>query len=155
MMSMDNVRQEQVSVAVPSLRSGTATEAPRPDPEVPEKAKRRRFTARYKLRVLQEAEACREPGQLGALLRREGLYSSHLAQWRRARREGSLKALSKQRGPKGRRREPVAVENEQLRKENARLRRRLEQAQMVLEIQKKASEILGIPLNPPPSDDDA
>ena len=155
MMSMDNGRQEQVSVAVPSLRSGTATEARRPDPEVPEKAKRRRFTARYKLRVLQEAEACREPGQLGALLRREGLYSSHLAQWRRARREGSLKALSKQRGPKGRRREPVATENEQLRKENARLRRRLEQAQMVLEIQKKASEILGIPLNPPPSDDDA
>ncbi|MDE2887797.1 MAG: hypothetical protein OXR72_06250, partial [Gemmatimonadota bacterium] len=88
------------------------------------------------------------------LLRREGLYSSQLTQWRRARREGSLKALSRQRGPRGRRRDTVAVENEHLRKENARLRRRLEQAQTMLEIQKKASEILGIPLNPPPADDD-
>ena len=119
-----------------------------------EKAKRRRFSAQYKLRVLEEADACREPGQIAALLRREGLYSSHLAEWRRARREGSLKALARPRGPKGRRHDPVAAENEQLRKQNARLRRRLEQAQMILEIQKKASEILGIPLNPPPSDDD-
>ena len=118
------------------------------------KAKRRHFSAQYKLRVLEEADACQEPGEIGALLRREGLYSSHLVVWRRARREGSLKALTKPRGPKGRRRDPVAVENEQLRKENARLRRHLEQAQTILEIQKKASELLGIPLNPPPSDDD-
>ena len=155
-MGTSNGRGERVSVAVevPERSGGTSTAAARPDPEVPEKAKRRRFSAQYKLRVLEEADACREPGQIAALLRREGLYSSHLAQWRRARREGSLKALARSRGPKGRRRDPVAAENEQLRKENAGLRRRLEQAQMILEIQKKASEILGIPLNPPPSDDD-
>ena len=94
MMSMDNGRQEQVSVAVPERSEGTATEARRPDPEVPEKAKRRRFTARYKLRVLQEAEACREAGQLGALLRREGLYSSHLAQWRRTWRSEGIGSVN-------------------------------------------------------------
>ena len=125
------------------------------DPEVPARAKRRRFTAEYKLRVLEEAEASREPGEVAALLRREGLYSSHLAEWRRARRpRGSLKALAKPRGPQGRRRDRVAEENEQLRKENVRLRRRLQQAQAILEIQKKASEILGTPLNPPPCESD-
>jgi hypothetical protein len=88
------------------------------------------------------------------LLRREGLYSSHLAEWRRSRREGSLKALAKPRGPKGRGRDPVSVENEQLRKENARLRQRLKQAETILEIQKKTSELLGIPLNRPANADD-
>ena len=151
-MGTGNGRGERVSV--PERSGGTSTESPRPDPEVPDKAKRRHFSAQYKLRVLEEADACREPGAISALLRREGLFSSHLAEWRRARREGSLKALAKARGPKGRRRDPVTAENEQLRKENARLRRHLEQAQTILEIQKKASELLGIPLNPPPSDDD-
>ena len=154
MTGTGNGRGERVSVAVPERSGETATEAPRPDPEVSEKAKRRHFSAQYKLRVLEQADACQKPGEIGALLRREGLYSSQLAEWRRARREGSLKALAKSRGPKGRRRDPVAAENEQLRKENARLRRRLAQAEMVLEVQKKASEILGIPLNPPPGDDD-
>jgi len=153
MGSTGNGRGERLSVEVPE-RSGGTSKASRPDAEVPDKAKRRHFSAPYKLRVLEEADACREPGEVGALLRREGLYSSHLAEWRRARREGSLKALAKPRGPQGRRRDPVATENEQLRKENARLRCRLEQAQAILEIQKKASEILGIPLNPPPRDDD-
>ena len=146
----DNGSKGSLVVEVPR---GTSTTT-RPDPEVPARAKRRRFTARYKLRILEEADACQAPGEVGALLRREGLYSSQLTQWRRARREGTLKALSKPRGPKGRRRDEVAVEIEQLRKENARLRRRLEQAQTILEIQKKASEILGIPLNRPPADDD-
>ena len=68
---------------------------------MPEKAKRRQFNAEYKLGILEEADACQEPGQIAALLRREGLYSSHLSEWRRARREGSLKALAKPRGPKG------------------------------------------------------
>ena len=152
MMGTVNGRGERVADSGRS--GGTAIEAPRPDPEVSEKAKRRHFSAEYKLRVLEEADACGEPGDIGALLRREGLYSSHLAEWRRARRDGSLKALAKPRGPKGRRRDPVAAENEQLRKENARLRRHLAQAQTILEIQKKASELLGIPLNPPLSDDD-
>ena len=133
----------------------SSPEVSRPDPEVPERAKRRYFSAQYKLRVLEEADACQAPGEVGALLRREGLYSSQLTAWRRARREGSLQALSKPRGPQGRRRDPVASENERLRKENARLRRRLEQAQAILEIQKKASEILGIPLNRPANGDDA
>ena len=147
---VDNSRERSLSVEVPR---GTSTTT-RPDPEAPARAKRRRFTAKYKLRILEEADACQAPGEVGALLRREGLYSSQLTQWRRARREGSLKALSKPRGPKGRRRDEAAVENEQLRKENARLRRRLEQANTILEIQEQASEILGVPLNPPARDDD-
>jgi len=143
-----------LSLEVPERSGGTSNEAAPPDPEVLERAKRRRFTAEYKLQVLEEADACREPGEVAALLRREGLYSSHLTDWRRARREGALGGLGKQRGPKGRRRDPVARENEQLRKENARLQRRLEQAEMILEIQKKASEILGIPLSRPEIGDD-
>ena len=138
---VDNGSERSLVMVVPRVTSRNT----RPDPEVVERAKRRRFTAQYKLRILEEAKACQAPSEVGALLRREGLYSSHLTQWRRARREGSLKALSKQRGPQGRRGDAVAVENEQLRKENARLRRRLQQAQTILEIQKKASEILGHP----------
>lgn len=143
------IGKERGSVSVEE----SSPEISRPDPEVPERAKRRYFSAQYKLRVLEEADACRAPGEVGALLRREGLYSSELTAWRRARREGSLQALSKPRGPQGRRRDPVASENEHLRKENARLRRRLEQAQAILEIQKKAPEILGIPLNRPANGD--
>ncbi len=145
--------KERPSLEHPVLSEGSSNEA-RPDAEVPEKAKRRHFSAAYKLRIVEEADACRQPGEVGALLRREGLYSSLLTEWRRARREGALGTLSKERGPKGRRRDPVARENEQLRKENARLRRRLEQAEKILEIQKKASEILGIPLNRPENGDD-
>lgn len=144
----------QVSLEVPERSGGTSNESSPPDPEVLEKAQRRRFTAEYKLRILEEADACQEPGAVAALLRREGLYSSHLTDWRRGRREGALGALAKPRGRKGRRRDPVTQENEQLRKENARLRRRLELAEKILEIQKKASEILGIPLSRPEIGDD-
>lgn len=125
----------------------------RPDPEVLAKAKRRRFSAAYKLQIVEEAEACTESGAVGALLRREGLHSSHLASWREARRAGALGALKKRRGPKGQ--SKATKENEKLRKENARLRRRLKQAETILEIQKKASEILGIPLRRHEHDDDA
>ncbi len=90
----DNGGKGSLVVEVPH---GT-TRNTRPDPEVPARAKRRRFTARYKLRILEEADACRAPGEVGALLRHEGLYSSQLTQWRRARREGTLKALSRPRG---------------------------------------------------------
>ena len=79
-MGTGNGRGERVSV--PERSGGTSTESPRPDPEVPDKAKRRHFSAQYKLRVLEEADACREPGAISALLRREGLFSSHLAAWR-------------------------------------------------------------------------
>ena len=118
-----------------------------PGPEVPEKARRRRFSAKYKNRILQEADACSEAGEVGALLRREGLYSSHLSAWRRQREQGTLAALGKRRGRKPLRDERQQ-ELERLQRENRQLRRKLEQAELVLEIQKKVSEILGIPLNP-------
>ena len=115
------------------------------DPEVAEKAKRRRFDAAYKLRVLEEADRCTEPGLLGELLRREGLYSSHLATWRRQRELGSLDALGpKKRGRKAKRKDTVALENERLARENRRLAERLRQAEAIIEVQKKVSEMLGI-----------
>jgi len=127
-----------------------------PDPEVPEKALRRRFTAEYKLSVLRQVEASREPGDVGALLRREGLYSSHLTTWRRQREDGMLSGLTpKPRGRKANPIHPLQVENEQLRKERNRLQKRLKKAELIIEIQKKISQILGIPLkNPELGEDD-
>jgi transposase-like protein len=125
-----------------------------PDPEVPEKATRRRFSAAYKLKILQEVDACTEPGEIGALLRREGLYSSLLSTWRRQRARGALEGLTpKKRGRKAVRNDPLAVEHERLRKENERLKQRLEQAELVIEVQKKVSELLGIPLKRPEPDE--
>ena len=113
--------------------------------EVPEKPVRRRFNAEYKLRILREVEACTESGQLGELLRREGLYSSHLNCWRRQRDEGVLAGLTpRRRGRKPKRRDAAALENERLRRENRRLSQRLKQAETIIEVQKKVSEILGI-----------
>jgi len=124
---------------------------PQPNPEVPEKPERRRFTAQYKLDILRQADLSREPGSLGALLRREGLYSSNLTTWRRQREEGTLAALKpKQRGRKAAASNPVALENERLRKENIRLARRLQQAELIIDVQKKVSQILGITLATPP-----
>lgn len=115
------------------------------NPEVPEKAKRRRFDAAYKLRVLDEAERCTEPGQRGELLRREGLYSSHLTTWRKQRDEGALEALGrKKRGRKPKRKDPMALEIQRLRRENQLLTERLRQAETIIEVQKKVSEMLGI-----------
>jgi transposase-like protein len=115
-----------------------------PDPEVVAKAKRRQFSAEYRLKILKLADACKAPGEIGALLRREGLYSSLLATWRRQREAGALVALrARKRGPK-----PKAVDPrvKELEKENARLQRKLKQAEMIIEVQKKVHEILGIPL---------
>jgi transposase-like protein len=112
--------------------------------EVSEKAKRRHFTAEYKAKILREAERCKSPGQVGALLRREGLYSSLLSEWRRQRDQvakAALKAI--RRGPKPR---VVDPRIRQLEREKARLERRLAQAEAIIDIQKKVSEILGIPL---------
>jgi transposase len=127
-----------------------------PNPEVLEKPLRRRFTAEYKLRILKEVDALTASGQIGALLRREGLYSSHLTTWRRQREAGTIQALQPQkRGRRGRRRDPVIQENEQLRRVNDRLARRLKKAEAIIEIQKKISELLGIPLSPiEPGEDD-
>ena len=119
-----------------------------PDPEVPEKKRRRKFTAKYKLSILAEADMCVEPGQLGALLRREGLYSSHLTTWRRQREEGLLDALSpKKRGRKKKPKNPLADKVARLEKVNRRLQQKLKQAELIIEAQKKMSEILGISQN--------
>jgi transposase-like protein len=111
---------------------------PPPNPEVDAKPTRRTFTAAYKLKILDDADGCSE-GEIGALLRREGLYSSHLTAWRRQRAEGALQALGKKRGRKAK---PRDKEKEQLIKENAKLRRKLEQAEKIIEIQKKVSALL-------------
>jgi transposase len=120
-----------------------------PDPEVPEKAVRRRFTAAYKLRILKEAETCKGTNQCGALLRREGLYSSHLTTWRRQVEKGTLEALSpRKRGPKAAPPNPLKKRVEALEKETQRLRHQLKQAEIIIEVQKKISEILHLPPDP-------
>lgn len=119
-------------------------------PEVPEKASRRRFDASYKLRILEEADGCTEPGQLGELLRREGLYSSHLTTWRKQRDEGALDGLrERKRGRKPKRRDAKDQELARLRREKQELAERLRQAETIIEVQKKVSDILGIPLASP------
>ena len=124
-----------------------------PDPEVPAKAVRRRFTAEYKLRVLTRADACTEQGDIGKLLRQEGLYASYLNIWRGQRDRGVLTALSpKKRGRKESVRNPLRTENEKLRKENERLTNRLRQAEIINDVQKKISQILGIPLAKTPEE---
>ena len=116
--------------------------ASRPDPEVPARHARRRFTSAYKLEVLRRADACTRHGDLGALLRKEGLYSSHLITWRQQREAG---LTTKKRG-----RKPTAVDPrvKKLEQDNRRLTSRLEQAEAVIAFQKKISELLGIPLKP-------
>ena len=121
-----------------------------PDPEVTERAKRRRFTAEYKLRILREADACKRDGDLGALLRREGLYSSHLATWRRQRDKIAKAGLkARKRGPKAKAVDPRV---KQLERENDRLKQLLEQAETIIAFQKKLSKLLGISLKSPDSD---
>jgi transposase len=111
-----------------------------PDPEVPERAKRRRFTAEYKLKILGQADQCTKPGELGALLRREGLYHSSLTEWRRERDRGALASLDKARGRKPT--PALEVENTRLRRQNQRLAQRLSQAEKVIEVQGKVSALL-------------
>ena len=109
-----------------------------PDPEVLERPVRRTFTAEYKRAILREADACTKPGEIGALLRREGLYSSHLSKWRRQRERGELEALApKKRGRKPKAKNPLARKVAELERENAKLRGRLQQAEAIIEIQKK------------------
>jgi transposase-like protein len=111
------------------------------------KAKRRTFTAEYKQRILQEADrAAATPGGIGALLRREGLYSSHLVTWRRERHQGIQEALSAhKRGPKSQR-TPLEEENQKLRRQNARLTEGLRKANIIIEVQKKVAALLGNPI---------
>jgi transposase len=132
--------------SIPSVDTATATRRTLhavADPEVPEKASRRKFSADYKLRILKEAETCHNPGQRGALLRREGLYSSHLTTWRRQAERGTLQALSpRRRGPKPQKANPLLKRVNTLEKENQHLRHKLKQAETIIEVQKKISEIL-------------
>jgi transposase len=115
------------------------------DSEVPSVAQRRRFTREYKLRILREADRCRQPGEIGALLRREGLYSSNLTAWRAARERGELGA--KGAPARGRPADPdrsLTLRIEELERDNERLRTKLEQAEAIIEVQKKLSKLLGL-----------
>jgi len=117
-----------------------------PDPELVERPVRRRFSAEYKLRVLREADACAKPGEVGALLRREGLYSSLLTEWRRAREAGALSALER---PRGRRPvHPLEAENAELRRRLERAEGELAKARRVIEVQGNVSALLGQLLEP-------
>jgi len=114
--------------------------APAPDPELVERPQRRRYSAQYKLKIVQQAEACKEPGEVGALLRREGLYTSHLTYWRKQRDDGALEALGRQRGrkPADRRDREIA----ELRARAERAEAELEKARKVIEVQGKVSALL-------------
>lgn len=128
-----------------SISQNGAATIQRPDPEVVPKAQRRNFTASYKLWVLEEADKCREqPGQIGRLLRREGLYSSHLTTWRRQREAGQLAGLRPQK--RGRKVNEEMAEINGLRRANEQLERQLARAELIIEAQKKLSEILGLTL---------
>ena len=118
--------------------------------EVSAKATRRRYTAEYKRRILKEADSCTQPGEMGALLRREGLYSSHVTTWRAQQRRGELAGLSaKRRGPQSRRPHPRDRKNAEQEREIARWKARAERAEALVDLQKKVSELLGIQLPEP------
>lgn len=120
--------------------------APNPEVEVPDKAQRRRFTAQYKRDILRRADACKEAGALGAMLRAEGLYSSHLATWRRQRDAGELAALTPQkRGRKAREVDARDRQIAELQRQIARLTTRAERAEALVELQKKVASLLGTP----------
>ena len=154
---------DQSIVGEPERRDDERSEAPRsggsptleravapvpPDPEVPARRARRRFTTAYKLEMLRKADACTRPGELGTLLRKEGLYSSHVVTWRRQREQG----LTPKR--RGRKRTAVDPRLKKLEQENRRLTSRLQKTEALLAFQKKVSELLGIPLKPFVPDED-
>lgn len=142
---IQDVFSNEIHTALP-IKKGT--DSVKPDPEVPEKKPRRRFTAAFKLRILKEVDACGESGELGALLRREGLYHSNIRTWRKQRDEGMLHGLSpKRRGRKAQEVNPLAQQVARLERENKRLTEKLKQAETIIEVQKKVSEILGISRN--------
>ena len=137
---------EERSDEAPS--AGASAPPARPDPEVLAKPKRRRFTAEYRLRILEEADRCTELGDVGRLLRREGLYSSHLTTWRKARRDGALRGLSsKTRGAKPKASNPLVPKVRELEAKVARLEKELHKAHTILEVQKKVAGLLEFSLN--------
>ena len=170
MTTIRSMLRDQSIEGEPERRGDERSEAPRsggspsieramapvpPDPEVPARHAKRRFTTAYKLDILRRADACTRPGELGALLRKEGLYSSHLVTWRRQREHG---LTAKKRGRKPTSSDPrvktLEREKAALATENRRLERRLQRAETIIAFQKKVAELLGIPLKPLPSDED-
>jgi len=138
------------AAAAPAAASGAPLA---PDPEVVERPVRRTFTAEFKRSIVEQADACREAGAVGELLRRHGLYSSHLVEWRAQYRRSALSGLApRKRGPKVQPKNPLAERLTRLERENARLQKRLQQAETIIEFQKKVAELLGIPLKRPDSD---
>jgi len=136
---------EERSDEVPSAGAGTRPALP--DPEVVAKPKRRRFTAEYRLRIVEEADQCRQPGDVGRLLRREGLYSSHLTKWREAHRNGALHGLrSKKRGVKPKASNPLEPKVRELEAKVARLEKDLHTAHTILDVQGKVAGLLGFSL---------
>lgn len=136
--------QQRVSVQLGNSQSPSNGQfkAEVPDPEVTPPI-RRRFTATYKQRILEEAERCTQPGELGALLRREGLYASHLTRWRAERRAGQLEPHKR-----GRKADPQAAELARLQRENQRLKAQLERAELIIDAQKKLCQLLNLPSYP-------
>ena len=121
-----------------------------PDPEVVDKPSRRRFSPAYKVRILEEVDGCTEPGEIGRILRREGVYSSSLTTWRKAARNGSLTALSKKRGRKSER-NPLDEKVRTLERQNARLENELRKANLIIDVQVKVAELLGISFEDEPN----
>ena len=140
-----NEAETDIDVTGPQSTQGSESGASSASNEVTVKATRRRFTAKYKLRILRQADACKGPGELGTLLRREGLYSSHLSTWRKQQEQGVLTGLTpKKRGPKANPDTQLSKENDKLRREVARLHKQLKNAETIIEFQKKACDLLGI-----------
>ena len=137
-------RMEENGMAPPP-REGKRSAAAPPDSEVVDRPLRRRFTPSYKLRMVEEADRCTEPGEVGQLLRREGLYSSHLTTWRKAAHSGSLKALSKKRGRKPER-NPLEEKVRKQEREIVRLEKELQKAHLIIDVQGKVAGLLGLSL---------
>jgi transposase-like protein len=125
-----------------------------PNPEVVPKAKRRSFSAAYKRKILAEVDAAAETGSIGEILRREGLYSSALTNWRKERDSAVLKAFSQKRGPEPKR-NPLTDENEKLRRQNVRLQEELRKAEIIIDVQKKVAMLLGHPLSAAPKSENS
>ena len=136
------------------VANNAASSAGAPDPEVSAKPKRRRFTSAYKARIVEEVLKCTEQGQIGALLRREGLYSSAITLWRRQYQSGALRALKDDKRGRKPIRDARDQELERLRCQVGQLNKKLRQAELIIDIQKKVAALLGNPIETPPNTED-